>query len=84
MPMLLRLPGCRPTRTRKRTKMAQKFEFGLDTFGDVTIGPDGKPLTHAQVIRNVVDEGTSVEFRCLTQRIAAALLDQCLEAADVA
>jgi alkanesulfonate monooxygenase SsuD/methylene tetrahydromethanopterin reductase-like flavin-dependent oxidoreductase (luciferase family) len=37
--------------------MAQKFEFGLDTFGDVTIAPDGKPLTHAQVIRNVVDEG---------------------------
>ncbi len=37
--------------------MAQRFEFGLDTFGDVTIGPDGKLLTHAQVIRNVVDEG---------------------------
>jgi probable LLM family oxidoreductase len=37
--------------------MAQNFEFGLDTFGDITIGPDGKPLTHAQVIRNVVDEG---------------------------
>src|SRR5262245_7608362 len=37
--------------------MTQTFEFGLDTFGDVTIGPDGKPLTHAQVIRNVVDEG---------------------------
>jgi probable LLM family oxidoreductase len=36
--------------------MAQKFEFGLDTFGDVTIGPDGKALTHAEVIRNVVDE----------------------------
>jgi probable LLM family oxidoreductase len=41
----------------KQTKMAQNFEFGLDTFGDITIGPDGKPLTHAQVIRNVVDEG---------------------------
>jgi probable LLM family oxidoreductase len=37
--------------------MAQKFEFGLDTFGDVTIGPDGKALTHAEVIRNVIDEG---------------------------
>src|SRR6185437_13853671 len=43
--------------TCARTKMAQKFEFGLDTFGDVTIGPDGKALTHAQVIRDVVDEG---------------------------
>jgi probable LLM family oxidoreductase len=40
-----------------RRRMAQNFEFGLDTFGDVTIGPDGKSLTHAQVIRNVVDEG---------------------------
>jgi probable LLM family oxidoreductase len=37
--------------------MAHKFEFGLDTFGDITIGPDGKLLTHAQVIRNVIDEG---------------------------
>jgi probable LLM family oxidoreductase len=37
--------------------MAQAFEFGLDTFGDITTNPDGKLLTHAQVIRNVVDEG---------------------------
>jgi len=37
--------------------MAQQFEFGLDTFGDVTLGPDKNPLTHAQVIRNVIDEG---------------------------
>src|ERR1044072_2653693 len=37
--------------------MTQKFEFGLDTFGDITIGPDGKALTHAHVIRNVVEEG---------------------------
>ena len=36
--------------------MAQNFEFGLDTFGDVTTGPDGKLLSHAQVIRNVIDE----------------------------
>src|SRR6187549_3053332 len=35
--------------------MAQ-LELGLDTFGDVTIGPDGQPLAHAQVIRNLVDE----------------------------
>ncbi|MEH2473253.1 putative LLM family oxidoreductase [Nitrobacteraceae bacterium AZCC 2161] len=32
------------------------LELGLDTFGDVTSGADGKPLTHAQVLRNVVDE----------------------------
>jgi probable LLM family oxidoreductase len=32
------------------------LELGLDTFGDVTSGADGKLLTHAQVLRNVVDE----------------------------
>ena len=36
--------------------MAQHFEFGLDTFGDITTGPDGKLFSHAKVIRNVVDE----------------------------
>src|SRR5215469_9057753 len=32
------------------------IELGLDTFGDVTDGPDGKPLHAAQVIRDLVDE----------------------------
>src|SRR5262245_51957048 len=36
--------------------MAPHIELGVDTFGDVMDGPDGKPLTHAQVLRNVVDE----------------------------
>lgn len=36
--------------------MPERYEFGLDTFGDVTIGPDGSPLPHAQVLRNVVEE----------------------------
>src|SRR5215213_7622236 len=36
--------------------MAQTIELGLDTFGDVTAGADGQPLSHAEVIRNVVDE----------------------------
>jgi probable LLM family oxidoreductase len=36
--------------------MAQQLELGLDTFGDITAGPDGPPLTHAQVVRDVVDE----------------------------
>ncbi|MET8153240.1 LLM class flavin-dependent oxidoreductase [Actinoplanes sp. NPDC049668] len=31
-------------------------EFGLDTFGDVTAGPDGTPLPYAQVIRDVVEQ----------------------------
>ncbi len=37
--------------------MSQTIELGLDTFGDVTDGADGKPLHQAQVIRNLVDEG---------------------------
>lgn len=37
--------------------MAQELTFGLDTFGDVTHGADGKPLPHAQVIRDLVEEG---------------------------
>jgi len=37
--------------------MGESFEFGLDTFGDITIGPDGKPLKHAHVIRDVIQEG---------------------------
>jgi len=32
------------------------LEFGLDTFGDVTRGADGAPVSHAQAIRNVIDE----------------------------
>jgi probable LLM family oxidoreductase len=36
--------------------MKAVLELGLDTFGDVTSGADGKSLTHAQVLRNVVDE----------------------------
>src|SRR3984885_9781814 len=36
-------------------RMAQSIAFGLDTFGDVTV-ESGRLLSHAQVIRNVVDE----------------------------
>lgn len=36
--------------------MTDKVEFGLDTFGDVTLGSDGKLLPQAQVIRNLVEE----------------------------
>ena len=32
------------------------LEFGIDTFGDVTADSDGRRLSHAQVVRNVVDE----------------------------
>jgi probable LLM family oxidoreductase len=36
--------------------MKPSLELGLDTFGDVTRGNDGRPLSQAQVIRNVIDE----------------------------
>jgi probable LLM family oxidoreductase len=36
--------------------MSKTIELGLDTFGDITDGPDGKPLHAAQVIRNLVEE----------------------------
>ena len=32
------------------------IELGLDTFGDVTVDGDGRPLTQAQVLRHVVAE----------------------------
>jgi probable LLM family oxidoreductase len=32
------------------------IELGLDTFGDVTVDRGGQPLTHAQVLRNLVAE----------------------------
>jgi probable LLM family oxidoreductase len=37
--------------------MTSTLQFGLDTFGDVTVDDRGERLSQAQVIRNVVDEG---------------------------
>jgi hypothetical protein len=37
------------------------YTFGLDTFGDRNGDTDGKPLSHAQTIRNVADEGVFAE-----------------------
>jgi probable LLM family oxidoreductase len=34
----------------------RQVQLGLDTFGDVTAGPDGRRLSDAEVIRDVVDE----------------------------
>ncbi len=34
----------------------REIEFGLDSFGDVTLGADGAMLSQAQVLRNVVEE----------------------------
>jgi len=36
--------------------MTKSVEFGLDTFGDVTVDADGTLLSHAQTIRNVLDQ----------------------------
>ena len=37
--------------------MAHAVELGLDTFGDVTVDSDGRPLAQAQVLRNLVAQG---------------------------
>jgi probable LLM family oxidoreductase len=39
------------------TSTASGLTLGLDTFGDLTDGDDGRPLTQAQTIRNLVDQG---------------------------
>ncbi len=36
--------------------MPAPLQLGLDTFGDVTAGPDGALLPHAQVIRDLVEQ----------------------------
>ncbi|MFZ0608829.1 MAG: LLM class flavin-dependent oxidoreductase [Xanthobacteraceae bacterium] len=37
--------------------MTQYIELGLDTFGDITAEADGSVKSHAQVIRDVIEEG---------------------------
>jgi hypothetical protein len=37
------------------------YTFGLDTFGDRSGDAAGQPLSHAQTIRNVVEEGVFAE-----------------------
>jgi probable LLM family oxidoreductase len=59
--------------------------FGLDTFGDVTHDPDGRPLSQAQTIRNLVEEGVfadqlGVDFFGIGEHHTA---DWPLSAADV-
>jgi probable LLM family oxidoreductase len=38
-----------------------ELELGLDTFGDITRGPDGNPRSHAEVLRDVVDEAVAAD-----------------------
>jgi probable LLM family oxidoreductase len=35
--------------------------FGLDTFGDLAYGDDGRPLSQAETIRSAIDEGVLAE-----------------------
>lgn len=37
------------------------IEFGLDTFGGVTKDAQGRPLPHAQVIRDLVEDGVTAD-----------------------
>src|ERR1700728_1935516 len=37
------------------------YTFGLDTFGDRNADAEGRPLSHAQTIRNVTEEGVFAE-----------------------
>jgi alkanesulfonate monooxygenase SsuD/methylene tetrahydromethanopterin reductase-like flavin-dependent oxidoreductase (luciferase family) len=36
--------------------MSEKFEVGLDTFGDVTLAPDGTIKSQASALRDVIEE----------------------------
>ncbi|MFN8422073.1 MAG: hypothetical protein U0470_01355 [Anaerolineae bacterium] len=46
--------------------------MGLSTFGDVTIGPDGEALSHAQVLRNVVAEAERLTASASTPSASAS------------
>jgi probable LLM family oxidoreductase len=35
--------------------------FGLDTFGDIELGPDGEPVSQAEAVRQVVAEGVQAD-----------------------
>jgi probable LLM family oxidoreductase len=41
--------------------MARALEFGLNSFGEVTEDSSGRPLAHAQIIRNVIEEAVLAE-----------------------
>src|ERR1700688_771180 len=46
----------RPLFLEKHPGCHTPMEFGLDTFGDITAGPDGRLNSHAQVIREVIEQ----------------------------
>lgn len=42
--------------TDKKAKTLDSLQFGIDTFGDLPVDSNGKLMTHAAAIRQVVDE----------------------------
>ena len=54
--------------------MTAAIEFGLDTFGDITAGPDGQLQSHAQVIRDVIAEGVLADRLRLEGLLAVGML----------
>src|SRR5262249_48447216 len=53
--------GVRAGGARGLEEPRMTYTFGLDTFGDRNGDADGKPLSHAQTIRNVAEEGVFAE-----------------------
>src|SRR5262249_27375724 len=51
----------RSSGARGSEELVMTYAFGLDTFGDRNADADGKPLSHAQTIRNVAEEGVFAE-----------------------
>jgi probable LLM family oxidoreductase len=51
-------PGCSVTYVDRQQEavMDHQVSLGLDTFGDVTLGADGKPKRQDEVLRDVVEE----------------------------
>lgn len=41
--------------------MTARIELGVDTFGDVTFDADGHPLSQAEVLRNLVQQGVKAD-----------------------
>src|SRR6185312_5857941 len=42
--------------SEKAERPMNTLEFGLDTFGDITVDGSGEKLSHAQSIRNIVEQ----------------------------
>src|SRR3954453_11189656 len=47
----------RMTRLAGAQNGAMTIELGLDTFGDVSVDDDGRPVPYPQVIRDIVEQG---------------------------